>query len=313
MRIQSYLPIVRPLPIRTMPSRLLKKSLWLLKYSLGRMGAIEVGYSTSKNTLVKLKGNGPLGKRDSVLEIPKDEVIYESVMRVGSWDLPDSEFLASGLLKIAKEIKIKATNVALIDIGANSGLVCLQTMNIAKSQNSCFLFEPIPQHILAITNNLSQINDVKAYEFALSDRDGDEWIYTESVNHGNTSLFETAVPKMDRIKQKIRLVNTESFFQLNLMSFDRYVIKYDTQGMDALICSNIPDIVWQKTEFAIIEVWALPEINAQQVDTLLEKINHFRFMDWQPQGKGFIRGTEIRDFWVGKSGRSRNLYLKRLS
>jgi len=95
-----------------------------LKLSLGRVGAIEVGCAASKNTLLILKGNSPLGKSGSVLEIPKDEVIYESVRRVGSWDLPDSEFLASGLLKIAREITICSTNVALIDIGANTGLVC---------------------------------------------------------------------------------------------------------------------------------------------------------------------------------------------
>jgi len=97
-------------------------------------------------------------------------------------------------------------------------------------------------------------------------------IYTESKNYGNTSLFESAVPEMDRIQQKILLVNTEHFFENNLMSYDRYVIKCDTQGMDTLICSNIPDMVWQKTECAIIEVWALPEINAQHVDSLLEKL-----------------------------------------
>lgn len=235
------------------------------------MGAIEVGCAASKNTLLKLKGNGPLGKSGSVLEIPKDEVIYESVRRVGSWDLPDSEFLASGLLKIAREIKSCSTNVALIDIGANTGLVCLQTMNIAKQKNSSFLFEPIPQHTLAIRNNLSQIENVKTYGFGLSDKDGDVLIYTEWKNYGNTSLFESAIPEMGRIQQKIRLVNTEQFFENNLMSYDRYVIKCDTQGMDALICSNIPDMVWHKTECAIIEVWALPEINAQQVESLLEK------------------------------------------
>ena len=103
------------------------------------------------NHLVKLTRHSPLGKRGSILELPRDKVMFGAVQRSGYWDLELSHFLREGL--DGKQMLEEKS--ALLDIGANTGLVTLQTMNIAAGRHDYFLFEPIPRHVSAIRRNLS--------------------------------------------------------------------------------------------------------------------------------------------------------------
>ena len=96
-----------------------------------------------------------------------------------------------------------------------------------------------------------------------------------------------------------------------MKGFDEYVIKCDTQGLDALILSRIPNRIWQSTEAAIIEVWALPEILEQDVTDLLAMCQDFKFASWHPKSQERLSLKEISEFWLGKSGTHRNLFLSK--
>jgi hypothetical protein len=131
------------------------KNLILISSSIcGFSGAKNVGIGPSGNNLLQLNKNYPLGHKGTIIELPKDNIIFKYVRLRGTWELEESKFLACGLQKV-EEIKSK---VALLDIGANTGLVALQVINISGSNAEIFLFEPVPRHAFAISQNLNNDN-----------------------------------------------------------------------------------------------------------------------------------------------------------
>jgi FkbM family methyltransferase len=189
--------------------------------------------------------------------------------------------------------------------------VSLQAMNLAKTQAEVFLFEPIPRHILAIKHNFQNHKNVHIESFALSDQNGVSVIFTEMFNHGNSSMWKSVVEPLGRIQTKVQLVNTKEYCGTFLIKFDSYVIKCDTQGMDALILSRVPNRIWAKVQCAIIEIWALPEIDRQDVYNLLLMCQQFKYISWYPGSKEKLDLNEIRLFWTNNSRDVRNLYLSK--
>jgi FkbM family methyltransferase len=275
---------------------------------MGFLGARIVGTTPIGNTLLQLNKNYALGPKGTVLELPMDRVIFESVRKWGVWELDESKFLARGL-KIACR---NTPKVALLDIGANTGLVTLQAMNLSNTLAEVFLFEPVPRHTSAIKKNLRNLSSIHVNEFGLSDKNGEANIFTQATNHGNTSLLNSVVPEIGMISTQIQLAETTTYCNKFLKNFNRFVIKCDIQGMDALILSRIPDWVWKNCESAIIEVWALDEISKKDVEALLSMCQEFEYVSWQPNNRKVKIGlSEVSEFWLSKSGASKNLFLSK--
>ena len=312
---RNWVPVPAPLPIKTFPKRLIKKWIYIAKnivsligVRMGFLGARIVGTTPNGNTLLQLNKNYALGPKGTVLELPMDLVIFKHVREWGAWELNESKFLARGL-KIACR---NTPKVALLDIGANTGLVTLQAMNLSTTLAEVFLFEPVPRHTSAIKKNLRNLSSIHVNEFGLSDKNGESTIFTEATNHGNTSLLNSVIPEIGMISTQIQLVETTTYCNKFLNNFDRYVIKCDTQGMDALILSRIPDWVWKNCESAIIEVWALDEISKKDVEALLSMCQEFEYVAWQPNNrKEKIGLSEVSEFWLSKSGAHKNLFLSK--
>jgi FkbM family methyltransferase len=313
-KFRAWIPLPRLLPFETFPQRLIRKWSYiaarLIGNRLGLVGARIAGVSPSGNTLLQLNKNYALGRKGTVLELPQDRVIFESVKNDGYWELEESKFLASALKKAGRQ---QSTKTALIDIGANTGLVTLQAMNLSNTTNEVFLFEPVPRHASAIKENLKNLKNIHINEFALSDKNGKANIFTQATNQGNTSLLKSVVPEIDMILTQIKLVETTEFCNEFLNNFEKYVIKCDTQGMDALILSRFPEWIWKNCEAAVIEVWSLTEVSKRDVDDLLAMCQEFDNISWHPRvgKKNRIELSEVSEFWLGESGDSKNLFLSR--
>jgi FkbM family methyltransferase len=317
--IFSWIPVPKIKPLNSFPNRLVNKWMWIIERLLNLLGinaqffgAKKIGTTASGNTLLRLVRSYPLGKKGTILEIPQDNEIYENVRVRGEWELAESIFLANGLKIVSENNHAK---VAFLDIGANVGLVTLQCCNIySKANCEYFLFEPIKNHVLAIHSNLSQISrefKVHIKEFALSDRFGSAIMHTEHKNRGNTSIFNSVVPIEGQIQTEIELIDTSVYLEQFIDLYDGFVIKCDTQGMDALILSRVPQSIWRRTERVVLEVWALPEVDEMDVDKLIEMFDYFRVVSWTTDTEERITNDEIRKFWLGKSSRSRNLFLSK--
>ena len=273
-------------------------------------GARELHLTDSGMATVVLNRNYPLGVRGSEINLIKDQMIYEFVKLRGKWEIDESKFLASKL-KILSSME-DPRKIAMIDIGANTGLVTLQAMNLANTYNDYILIEPSALHVRQLKKNFHNSRfRVQIKEFALSDFDGKAKLFTQESNQGNSSLFEIAVPPSEKTAQEVWLRDTEDFFYEELSQYEKIVIKCDTQGYDALILSRIPASAWSKVQAAVIEVWALPSISKSHVETLMGELNKFSKVSWNPGFTNPVKSSDLANFWLSKTWKSRNLFLSK--
>jgi FkbM family methyltransferase len=311
----SWVPFTKPIPLRNFPQRLCRKWTFIGRNILmyfgpkyGFFGAKFVGLGPMGNSLLRLNQDYALGPKGFMVQLPRDQVIFENVRKHGSWELKESQFLC---VHLKNACRLDDSKVALVDIGANTGLVALQAMNLSKTKNAVFLFEPIPRHTEAIKHNLKYLPNVHINEFALSDKKGRSIIFTQASNHGNSSMFKSVVKSEGKILTEIVLEETTEYFNSILKEFNKFVLKCDTQGMDALILSRIPNNVWKKTECAIIEVWALAEIKEEDVTKFLDMCKEFSLVSWDPDFIHQIELADVKEFWLSKSKNSKNLFLSK--
>ena len=190
-------------------------------------------------------------------------------------------------------------------------------MNLAETDNDLFLFEPLPKHSLALKFNVGQLTGkVIVNEFALGDKNETTTIFTQISNYGNSSLIESVVPEFEQIRTEVNVVDAKQYSIQHLALYDSLVIKCDTQGMDPLILSRIPDVIWDKVICAVVEVWALPEIEIRHVESLIKMWSGFKIeleiLSPMKKRKVQISSSDLRKIWIGKSHTQGNLYLTRV-
>jgi FkbM family methyltransferase len=156
---------------------------------------------------------------------------------------------------------------------------------------------------------LQQSNVIKIVEAALDEITGERTIQIQVSNRGNSSFLTSAMPKSEVKELTVKVLAVREFFNEYLNSFQKYVIKSDTQGFDSKILSLLPTDVWNKCEGAVIEVWALPEIESQHVENLICMWSHFSEFNWEADGSAPTNLREISSFWLSHSGKSRNLFI----
>lgn len=261
--------------------------------------------------MLRLRRASPLGNKGTIVELPMDEVMFSAVLTKGEWSLELSKFLCAGL----EGGEISQGKAALLDIGANTGLVTLQVVNMTSRSHNYFLFEPIPRHVSAINRNLDTESlgpRLQIMPVALSDNNGTSEIFTSITNHGNSSLSETVVgyPE-EHVRTTIETVNTAEYFVGFGPEFNRFVIKCDTQGMDQVILARLPLELWGRVERAVVEVWALPEVQRSDVGTLVDIWRDFRVISWDADLNSRVDLEEVQDFWTGQTGRWKDLYIVR--
>lgn len=277
----------------------------------GLVGAKIVGTSPSGNSFLRLSQRSALGHKGAIIQVPRDRVIFESVRQEGAYSTDISAFLARGLDSNV-DSREKA---ALIDIGANTGLIALQTARMTRGLHHYYLFEPIPAHAEAIRHNFGNLSERVSFEvhqFALSYQNGQATIFTEMLNHGNSSFLQQAIVHPDeQIRTTVDIVDTSYFFADFGSNFDRFALKCDTQGMDAAILSRIPEHIWERVERAAIEIWALPTINVRDVERTLSFLTGFNRIAWDPDFRKTTTLKKVREFWTNKGRAERNLFLQR--
>ena len=197
-------------------------------------------------------------------------------------------------------------------MGANIGLISLQVVNNLESSIQLIAVEPLPQHISALERNLKSIsttNEVVILPVALGLESKMEYIHKQNTNSGNTSLIARVVPTDQVSKVRIQILDTEDF-STNYLTIDKeFVIKSDLQGFDAKVLARLGKKIWEKTYAASVEVWALTEIEKQDVSNLLENWKYFNKISWSSSFSKIVTLEEIREFWLSGTNTHRNVYL----
>jgi hypothetical protein len=113
------------------------------------------------------------------------------------------------------------------------------------------------------------------------------------------------------LSQKIDVADARDWAVTNLDGSGFFVIKSDLQGHDALVLSRIPERIWDKTESAVVEIWASKEIDERDVSGCIRMWGMYKRLSWD--GAGHLNCTleEVRNFWLSQDNTQRNLFISR--
>lgn len=259
---------------------------------------------------IVLTNSGPLGKKGFRLVMPRDKNMYLQVLKQGSWEFFDSKFIASVLENAPKES-------VFVDIGANVGLITLQTVNLIPEKTfDIVCIEPRAEFFQALKYNLREIDlAVDLLNFALSDFEGEAEFFSEATNLGNSSLISEAMPPngVQNVKKEIVRVRDSLSFFTSLYNYENIVIKIDTQGSDAKIISNIPKNLYSKISGLVLEVWSLKGVKEEEIDMVIELLNTFSvvFIDSKLSKREDLE--RLKEFWLSESNETRMVYGQRLT
>lgn len=316
-RFIRYLPIVRLNPRKTFWSRLLQKSsspfIRLSNNILCNLkikGAKVIGKSSMGNIILKFNVDTPIALKNEIIWIPKDFVIFQSIRNSGSWELDSCVFLAEAF-KSGKPSDLNANT--FLDIGANSGMITIQTGRLASKPISAYCIEPLPLNLEALHSNLQNqtcLADYKIYPYALSQEDGLAQIYSEKVNIGNTSLFQMDSLK-DTFKTMITLRNTHEFIKKEFSDSAIIVLKCDTQGSEINILSNFPTSFWNQIVRGIIEIRSTANLVPKQISAILKCLAIYDNFFWGDNFGKKINLYEIENFWLKGTGEERDLFFSK--
>ena len=314
IKIKKWIPFTTIFPLNTFLIRLKNKNSYTLQlvYSrIGLSGAKIIRVLPNGCYQVKLNKSSILGEKGTVLSIPKDNVIFENVRTNGYWEKHECEFISRALQSAHSSMYQK---VALLDIGANVGLVTLGAMNLAKTETDIHLFEPTPIHTFALKYNLRNLEisgDIFVNDFGLSNKSERIKIYRDLGNSGNSSVFNQAVNSQNREVIEIKLESAKQYFENNLVNYNKFIVKSDIQGLDAKALGNFPTEFWRKVDAAAIEVWAFTEVKNEDVEELITHLNSFENISWDPYFRKKSTMDEVKNFWLSRNNQQRNLYISR--
>jgi len=275
------------------------------------IGAKPCGFERNGTMYLALNRNYLLGPKNTVIRIPKDEVIYKSVRRFGQWETSESIFLGEGLRRIGKNSNLTPK---IIDIGANAGLISIQAINYANFACELYAIEPLLINHVCLTSNLEVIrakSTIFKFQKALSDRDSTSNIYVNRLNLGDSSLIFKNTVGMDIFESTVETVSTKEFFQKNIPKSGRFVFKCDIQGYESLVISHIPMDFWDLVDCALIEVGANSTVTYDQLSKIELVLQKFSKLQWSSETSKSIKINEVINFWRSNSDHERNLFLSK--
>ncbi len=323
IKFRDFFAITHPFPIKTFKTRQKIKYAFVvheiylrgfnfliifLKYILKKGGARKIIELNGTMTL-RLNTDTILGKRFTHIYLPKDKIIYKTVLYRGFWERESSIFLAEGISKTLFSKEHEDLPI-LIDVGAHVGIVTMQVLNLIKEPISVKAIEPILDHAVMLSRNLKIFkvaHRISIDNFALGQRTGFEFMAKNSRNSG-AAKFNHLVPKTSINLERVRVLNAYSYFE-KIMNRPGVFIKIDIEGAEASILSMIPNNLWVNIERAVIEITAIPNLAESEIDSILKNFSTFKFRSWFADKSEAIALNEIKDFWLGKNYWTRNLYL----
>ena len=219
------------------------------------------GLYFSKKTKVANKGD--------IIYLPNDTQITWHLVKYGELDYSIS--------KIIKKKLNKNKKYTFIDIGANVGLVSRQLFLEHKNIEQYICIEPVSKTFKCLEKNTSSLKNINLYNFALGSKSETKKIFIDKSNHGNSSLEKTmmGLSKYSKYEvEKIKVLSVQSFFNSIKKSIKgkKLIIKIDTQSLDELIVSQLPNHVMKNVVLLNYELTSIQGIKKENFNQSLEKI-----------------------------------------
>jgi FkbM family methyltransferase len=200
------------------------------------------------------------------------------------------------------------SNTIFIDIGANIGYYTLIAASKIKD-GQIYSFEPVKSNYKLLTKNIkiNNINNVKAFQKAISNRNGKIKIFIDGTNLGNHSLAKNNV--IDKTEStEVETIRLDSFFNnLEEIIEEDFLIKIDTQGAEGLIVEGAHNLLLNKNIKILMEFWpkGLRNTHTDPLE-LLNKLQGYGFnlqlLDEKTKSLKIVNKNEVIDFCDNTKG-----------
>lgn len=278
-------------------------------------GAKPISVSLGQSVGLRLNLINKIGPRGAIVEVSRDKFISRSIRRYGEWEIAISEFLASEILALSGQKK-----VLLLDIGANVGIITVQASQILRKRGleisnlRCMCIEPVSTNYDFCVKNLQNLVgksiNWEVLNLALGDSDANSVIQINNENFGDSSLLSSS-HRINTTEESVKVVDTRTFSQEYLSSYDSIVMKCDTQGYDAKILARIPVEIWNLVSALVVEIESFSGLDESDLEICLERFVGFDSCSFSASGQDQVSAKEIREVWTSESHVTKNLYLSR--
>lgn len=185
--------------------------------------------------------------------------------------------LTNGWEKISMQlwIELSKKSSVILDIGANTGVYSLVSKAI-NQKAEIFAFEPVKRVFHRLEENI-QLNqfDIKTFEFALSNNDGEAMIYDAPTEH----VYSVAVNKniaeiKNPIETKIEIKKLSSFIkEQNITHID--LIKLDVETHEPEVLEGMEEYLQKYKPTWLIEI--LTDEVGYKVQQLIKNMDYLYF------------------------------------
>lgn len=130
---------------------------------------------------------------------------------------------------------VAAGSLTIVDIGANVGLFALYMKNLRRDSD-IYCFEPVPQTVALLRQNIKHQERIAIYPYALSNRCGTAAIHLHAANSGENSLKFNKAGGGQTAKVQVMDAAT-ALRQIGLTYID--ILKIDTEGCEVEILESL--------------------------------------------------------------------------
>lgn len=163
-------------------------------------------------------------------------------------------------------------NMNIVDIGANCGTFTRYAL--ANKAKYVISIEPNREAFQYLSDTFSNQNNVTLINAALSDKNGEEVLYSSKFNNTMCSMLSNHMPEQDAFAETVRSIPLKEIIDNDMPNVD--ILKIDIEGYEYKVLRALPDLYLNKIKTLIIEIHFVLEKNIEVMEliTRLKKLNY---------------------------------------
>jgi FkbM family methyltransferase len=149
-----------------------------------------------------------------------------------------------------------------IDVGANNGYFSLIASKYIKSNGQIYSFEPYPPSYKKLIENIefNKLSNIKAFNLALSDQDGEIKFFINSFSDGWNSLMRYNKEFKDSIQVKVKKLDT--IFRDEIID----VMKIDVEGYEEEVMEGSEKLIERSQNIVLFFEYAIDFLAKRKKD-----------------------------------------------
>jgi FkbM family methyltransferase len=197
-------------------------------------------------------------------------------------------------------LELVPKNKIIIDVGANSGLLCVP---LCKYGYNVIAFEPVETSVecLKLSKIHNNLENLKISSFALSNKIGDNVIYVPNSEDNASMISEISTSNLQNKTYNIQKINTitldQYVLQNNINPNDIGHIKVDVQGLELEVIEGLENVLRESENISLIIEWDVNHSGRENLDKILNILNKYNIKEIQRDGI-FFNGKDGNKIFI---------------